>query len=210
MDIIKKWVFVTGLLVALLVPNLVTADDADECEYGKVESWVRFMDKDGNWGEWENTTVHANLKVHQPFQVKVTVYVKKDCEEMIVKLYHISNAYEAIEGPSKIKEDLVFKNVTAGQKHTFVWTVRPSGKWTDGISPLNIFCQFTKFLPRYDRFDYINVDYTVIAAYILPEEWEGNYNGEDSNTNNGKDIPAFEMTSIAAALILAYGLKSKK
>lgn len=206
---IKVWFFVLVLL-AILMPNVAMADDPDECKYGKVDSWVRFINEDGSWGEWKNTTVHANLTVHQPFQVKATIYVKEDCNFANIELYEFSKTYEIIDGPTKgMSKYISFENLSAGWTHTLIWTVEPSGKWTEGISPLNIHCTFSKYIKWRDQFDYRNVDYTVIAAYISPEEWNGNYNGNGGGSHT-TNTPGFELAGIAMTMFIAYVFKKRK
>lgn len=172
--------------------------EAGECEYGKVEAWARTLDENGEWGEWRNATVHETLKVHEPFQVKVKVTAKVECSVSLwLSEAGTIIAYETINGPSEIAAHIPPSHVSAGWNNTYQWTIRPTGNWTEGAAALNIRVQF--HVLHDDKF----VDFTIIAAYISSEEWEGNGSNGGGNGGGG-GIPGFEGALMVTA-ILAVG-----
>jgi sarcinarray family protein len=162
---------------------VIPLSHAGECEYGTVKAWARTLDKDGKWGEWRNATVHETLKVHEPFQVMVKVTSKVDCIHLYVSLERpgSTKAYEVLEGPSKIMDYIRNHNVSAGWSKTYEWTLRPTGKWTDGMAALNVGSYFYTGEMKI-------VDFTIIAAYICPEKWNGSMPDEKNS------IPEFGST----------------
>ena len=187
--------FGTIFLLAIMIASNV---EAGECEYGKVEAWARTLDENGEWGEWRNATVHETLKVHEPFQVKVKVIAKVDCALVDLSLERMGTikAYEVVEGPSKIMDWIYNDNCSKGWSKTYQWTIRPTGNWTEGTAALNIRGAFYQ-----DGYKY--VDFTIIAAYISSEEWEGNGSNGGGNGGGG-GIPGFEGALMVTA-ILAVG-----
>jgi len=186
----KKEVIVGGVLLAIVLVAMEI--NAGECEYGTAYAWVK---TEGN--DWRNATVHETLKVHEPFEVKVKVTTKVNCPWFSIKIYGYGNAYEVQSGPSKIGEWLDEDDLVAGTERTYQWTVRPTGKFTDGEAPLNVRAQFSTM--EDDKF----VDFTIIAAYISSEEWEGNGSNGGGNGGGG-GIPGFE-GAIMVTAILAVG-----
>ncbi len=182
----KKIMYLGAIL--LVVIAIASSVEAGECEYGKVEAWARTLNEHGEWGEWRNATVHETLKVHEPFQVKVKVTTKVNCELVDLSLERMGTikAYEVIDGPSEIMEWIYNENCSKGWSKEYQWTVRPTGNWTDGMAALNIRGAFYKN-------GYKFVDFTIIAAYIESEEWEDNINdgGENNGGSGGGGMPGF-------------------
>ena len=186
--------FGTIFLLAIMIASNV---EAGECEYGKVEAWARTLDENGEWGEWRNATVHETLKVHEPFQVKVKVIAKTECSiSLWLSRAGTIIAYEVVEGSSSgVGMDYaIFEDGMLGWSKTYQWTIRPTGNWTEGTAALNIRGAFYQ-----DGYKY--VDFTIIAAYISSEEWEGN---GSNGGGNGGGIPGFEGALMVTA-ILAVG-----
>jgi len=188
--------------------------DADECEYGKVEAWAR-TDEDGEWGEWQNATVHQRLRIHEPFQVRIEV-TSKVAGSVSLKLTRAGAtvAYEVVDGAAPIEEWIDNFDVPAKWSETFTWKIRPTGNWTEGTAALNIEGQF------HTSEDNKFVDFTIIAAYIEPQEWQGgNRNdddtGDNGNTtdsgNGGAGLPGFEgLMGVAAMLVALSVLQMRK
>jgi len=146
---------------------------AGECEYGILKAWVKTLDENGRWSEWENATVHKTLKIHEPFKIKAKIKTKIEVPWLHLWLEEAggTKVYEVVEGESGIGiyEDVIsVNNVPQGWNNTYEWTVRPTGNWTDGVAPLNIKAQFSTM--KDDKF----VEFTVIVAYIESEEWKEN------------------------------------
>jgi len=204
---ITKKVTVFSFLVFVLIFLLVHLASARENEFGTVHAWVKLQD-----GEWQNASVDGvTLKVHEPFYVKVTVTTKVECH-VSLEIYGPGQTvtYEVIEGPSEYNKWIDSMNCPLDWNKTYEWTVCPTGNWTEGYAPLNLFVQFT--VPK-DHFE--TEDIGIINAYISPEEWKGSTtgdtDGESSNDDNnqGQSTPGFELLIIltAIALILCWERK---
>ena len=184
--------------------HIASITHAGECEYGIVEAWVKTQEKD-----WRNATVHETLKVHEPFEVKVKAITKVNCSVFGIKIYGYGNAYEIQSGPGIFGEWFLEYNLSAGTERTYQWTVRPTGKFTEGEAPLNVRAQFHSKDSGNNKF----VDFTIIAAYIEPEEWEeGNINdgGENNGGSSGGGIPGFEIIVAIASIAVMVGYMLRK
>ena len=174
----NKKILIIGVLIlgVLVLPKI----NSGECEYGTTYAWVKTLNENGEWGEWKNATVHETLKIHEPFKVKVKITAKVNCGGFSLRIYDYGNAYEVIKGDTIIGESHIVYNLSAGTERIYEWTIRPTGKFTDGEAPLNVRAQFSTL--EDDKF----VDFTIIAAYIEPEEWGGSINdGDESNGGSG-------------------------
>ncbi|MEA2054039.1 MAG: sarcinarray family MAST domain-containing protein [Candidatus Thermoplasmatota archaeon] len=207
----KRKVVCLGMTTLMLAMTIIPVANAGECEYGKVKAWARTLNENGEWGEWQNATVHETLKVHEPFQVKVKVTTKVDVPWLDIWLERVgtTEAYEVIEGPSSIGlrgKTILLENIQAGWSKTYEWTIRPTGNWTEGNAALNIRAQFSTM--EDDKF----VDFTIIAAYISPEEWQGgnngNNNGNSANGDRDGSIPGFAGIELLTSLLIAVGMAS--
>lgn len=182
------------LLLTIAMKSLVRGG---ECEYGKIEAWVRTLDENGEWREWRNATVHEMLKIHEPFQVKVKVKTKVECQHVYIWLSRVGStkAYEVVEGPTEIMNPIRNHDCPAGWSETYEWTIRPTGNWMEGIAALNIEGQF--HVPGDDKF----VDFTIIAAYIGSEEWEDD--SIEGNESEDRSIPGFEGVIMLSPFLIA-------
>ncbi len=207
----KRILFFIIFIGAIFLFSNVSYSNAGECEYGTVQAWARTLNDDGSWGEWQNATVHANLKVHEPFQVKVKVTTKVDIPWLDIWLERAgtTKAYEVTEGPTNnirgggVHGNTVsLDNVSAGWSGNYEWILRPTGNWTEGMVVLNVGSSFSTM--EDDKF----VDFTIIAAYIENEEWQGespfdNTPSDDSNNNT----PGFEVIFVLIAISMILLLK---
>ncbi len=172
--------------------------NAWECEYGEAKAWVKLS----NDTQWREAMVDGvTLKVHESFRVKVWVKTKVDVHALDIELYDpgVTKVFEVVEGPSKNGEHILKYDVPEGWTKTYEWTVRPTGEWTEGWAPLNLFIQFTKNMN-----DYKKIDKTIIHAYISSEEWKEseNTNGEESNQGGSHGMPGFEFVALSIAVML--------
>lgn len=172
---------------------------AGECEYGSLRAWVKTLDENGKWNEWENSTVYKTMKVHEPFKIKAKITTKKEIPWLHLWLEEIGNSkiYEVIEGESDIGicgKIVSANNIPEGWSKIYEWTVRPTGNWTDGIAPLNIKAQFSTM--EDDKF----IEFTVIVAYIESEEWR---------YDKGESMPGFFLILIIISLLLNAGFICK-
>ena len=171
--------------------------NAWECEYGEAKAWVKLS----NDTQWREALVDGvTLKVHEPFKVKIWVKTKTDVH-VAFELYDpgVTKVFEIVKGPSRNAESVYINNCAANWTKTYEWTVRPTGEWTEGWAPLNLFIQFTKNMN-----DYKKIDKTIIHAYISPKEWKEseNTNGEESNQGGSHGMPGFEFVALSIAVML--------
>jgi sarcinarray family protein len=139
--------------------NLVVAEPIEK-EYGIVNAW--FNGK-------EATVENVELKISEPIEIKVEVTSKVKCH---VATYLdsplVSRSYQVLSGPSEIDKRIDALNVESGWTETYKWTIAPTGEWTNGNAPINVYVQFTKAVD-----DYESIDFTIANPYILDEQYSG-------------------------------------
>ena len=139
--------------------NLVIAEPIEN-EYGIVNAW--FNGK-------EATVENVQLKISEPIEIKVEVTSKVKCH---VATYLdnplVSKSYQVLSGPSEIDKRIDALNVESGWTETYTWTIAPTGEWTNGNAPINVYVQFTKAVD-----DYESIDFTIANPYILDEQYSG-------------------------------------
>ena len=174
-------IFYLFLVFGLLISTL---SYAWECDYGEAKAWIKLP----NETEWREAIVRGvTLKVHEPFKVKVWIKTKVDVYVVGIGLSSpgVTKVFEKLSGPSLIGDEILKYDVPANWSKTYEWTVRPTGKWTEGWAPLNFGVVFMK-----TQDDYKNIGKTVIHAYISPEEWKENEKekGSEENVNKNEQI----------------------
>ncbi|MBC2698068.1 MAG: sarcinarray family MAST domain-containing protein [ANME-2 cluster archaeon] len=139
--------------------NLVIAEPIEN-EYGTVNAW--FNGK-------EATVENVQLKTSEPIEIKVEVTSKVKCH---VATYLdnplVSKSYQVLSGPSEIDKRIDALNVEPGWTETYTWIIAPTGEWTNGNAPINVYVQFTKAVD-----DYESIDFTIANPYILDEQYLG-------------------------------------
>jgi len=139
--------------------NLVIAEPIEN-EYGIVNAW--FNGK-------EATVENVQLKISEPIEIKVEVTSKVKCH---VATYLdnplVSKSYQVLSGPSEIDKRIDALNVEPGWTETYTWTIAPTGEWTNGNAPINVYVQFTKAVD-----DYESIDFTIANPHILDEHYSG-------------------------------------
>ena len=139
--------------------NLVIAEPIEN-EYGIVNAW--FNGK-------EATVENVQLKISEPIEIKVEVTSKVKCH---VATYLdnplVSKSYQVLSGPSEIDKRIDALNVEPGWTETYTWTIAPTGEWTNGNAPINVYVQFTKAVD-----DYESIDFTIANPHILDEQYSG-------------------------------------
>ena len=107
-----------------------------------------------------------------------------------------------ISGPSKIDEWIDVSNIESGWTNTYIWVIEPTGEWTNGNAPINIFIEFGK---TYD--DDEHYKFTIANPYILDEQYSG-FNiiptcttTDPSSTNQGS--PGFAVAGTLLGILLA-------
>lgn len=176
----NKIIIAILFLIFLLIFTSVIA--ARENEFGSVNAWVKIKDRD-----WQKIRVdNVTLKIGEPVDIKVTLSTKIECNTY-VEIEGPGNTvtYELIEGPSKYSEFYIIKDCYAGWNETLYWRFYPTGNWTVGTAPLNLFVQFTKIIYDEIHGTYDSEDRTInaglINAYISSQVWEGDIVNLESN-----------------------------
>ena len=149
------------LLLAIVISLTQNAyAEPIEKNYGIVNAWFN--------GE-EATVENIHLKVGEAAEIKVEVIAKVD-ESINIKLINplVTESYEVVSGPSNLDEWIDIMNVESGWHETYVWTIKPTGEWTNGNAPINLFVQFHK-----DINDDETVKFTIVDPYILDEQYSG-------------------------------------
>jgi sarcinarray family protein len=147
------------ILIILFNINLVTAESMEK-NYGIVNAW---------FNEKEATVENIQLKVGEPAEIKVDVTSKIN-GYISLKLTNplTTESYKVISGPSKIDEWIDVSNIESGWTNTYIWVIEPTGEWTNGNAPINIFIEFGK---TYD--DDEHYKFTIANPYILDEQYSG-------------------------------------
>jgi len=186
---------------------------AKEGEYGSVNAWIRTIDENNNWGEWQESPailVHTQLKTHEPFQIKATIENTgtATADVMLERKGYIS-VFEVVDGPSKIQEEKHYED--ANLPKTEIWTLRATGDGIEGRADIRIRAEFKQ------NNDKDIIDFELIDVYVFSEEWDGSSyeeigtgTGEDEDKNDGNDSPGFELIFIISAIaIVIYFLRRK-
>ncbi|MCD4765817.1 MAG: sarcinarray family MAST domain-containing protein [Methanosarcinales archaeon] len=134
--------------------------EPEENDFGIVNAWYNGQ---------EATVRDVQLKVGEPAELKVEVVSKID-GHVDVKLTNPlkTESYEVVSGPSLIDERIGNLNVKSEWNATYIWIIKPTGKWTNGNAPINLFVQFTK---AYDEYEHVK--FTIANPYILDEQYSG-------------------------------------
>ena len=154
----KKICILIVVLVLSLNQNVLA--EPVENNYGTVNAWFNGQ---------ESTVENVELKIGEPVEIKVTVNSKIDGEvnlELTTPL--ATESYEVISGPSNIDDWIDVFNVESGWTKTYTWIIKPTGDWTNGNAPINIFVQFHKGIN-----DDGTVQFTIANPYILDEHYSG-------------------------------------
>lgn len=190
----KSIVFAMAVFALMAV---APATHAWECEYGEVSGWVKLEGDD----EWREATVEdINLKVNEPFWIKIEV-VTNIKSNVYIQIFDpgTTKAYRVIGGPSDNGDTIDNYDCQAGWEKTYEWNVCPTGEFVEGTAPLNINVQFNKDYNQYDI-----IEKTLVHAYISSSEWQDG-NGDDGNGggDGGEgDTPGFGASGGIAAMAL--------
>jgi hypothetical protein len=101
----------------------------------------------------------------------------------------VTESYEVIDGPSLIDERIDVFNVEQKWTITYIWVIKPTGDWTNGNDPINIFVQFHKGI-NYDE----TIEFTIANPYILNEQYSG-----PAPTHTATDPSSTDQTSSQAS-----------
>ncbi len=154
----KIVLFLMILYIVGLSQNVLA--EPEENEYGIVNAWYN--------GE-EATVKGVQLKIGEPAEIKVEVSSKID-GHVIVKIVNPlkTESYEVVSGPSLIDESIDNLFIKSGWNETYIWIIKPTGKWTNGNAPINLFVQFNE---AYDEYEIVK--FTIANPHILDEQFSG-------------------------------------
>ncbi|MBW6519087.1 MAG: sarcinarray family MAST domain-containing protein [ANME-2 cluster archaeon] len=140
--------------------NQSVSAESVENNYGIVNAWYNGQ---------EATVENVQLKIGEPAEIKVEVTSKIN-GHVIVKLINplVTESYEVISGPSLIDKRIDNLNIESGWHETYIWTIKPTGKWTNGNGPINLYVQFNEAYDEYEK-----VQFTIANPYILDEHYSG-------------------------------------
>ena len=150
-----------------------------ENEYGVVNAW---------YDNQEATVEDVKLKVNEPVEIKVTVTSKINGHvNIILTTPLVTEAYKVKTGPSQIDERIDALNVEKGWTETFSWIIIPTGEWTKGNAPINIFVQFHKGIND-DKY----TEFTIANPYILDEQYSGSTSKPTPDPKSTNQPPSSE------------------
>jgi len=155
-----RMIFNLLLVFFILSSCQIVLAEPFENDFGIVNAWYNGK---------EATVENVQLKVGESFEIKVEVISKID-GHVNVKLVNplITESFEVVSGPSLIDERIDNLNIKSGWSETYIWIIRPTGKWTNGNAPINLFVQFTKAHDEYEH-----TKFTIANPYILDEQYSG-------------------------------------
>jgi len=156
---------------------------AAENDYGIVKAW--FNGKPA-------TIEGINLKIYEHAEIRVEITTKTNLDFIAIQLYEpgVTNAFEVIEGPSKIEEWINYWDVEKNWSKNFTWKVRPNGGWVDGNAPINIFVQFKKAYGYTSGYDSKEADFSVANPYILNERYSSSPSTSSPTISPNPSIPS--------------------
>ena len=155
----RKKIYILIVVLVLSLNQNVLAEPVEN-NYGTVNAWFNGQ---------ESTVENVELKIGEPVEIKVTVNSKIDGEvnlELTTPL--ATEPYKVISGPSNIDDWIDVFNVESGWTKTYTWIIKPTGDWTNGNAPINIFVQFHKGIN-----DDETVQFTIANPHILDEHYSG-------------------------------------
>ena len=193
-DILRK---ITCILIVVLVLSFnqnVLAEPVEN-DYGTVNAWFNGQ---------ESTVENVELKVGEPVEIKVTVNSKIDGEVNLELTNPLATeSYEVISGPSNINDWIDVFNVEKGWTKTYTWIIKPTGDWTNGNAPINIFVQFHKDINEDET-----VEFTIANPYILDEHYSGfnivpTTDPSSTNQSSSQGSPGFGVVGALLGILLA-------
>ena len=155
----KLILYILTIVAIIYFSQNVLAEPVEK-EYGSINAW--FNGK-------EATVENIQLKINEPAEIKVEIISNIDGNihfELTNPL--TTESYEVIDGPSLIDERIDVFNVEPKWTNTYTWVVEPTGDWTNGNAPINIFVQFHKGIN-----DDETIEFTIANPHILDEQYSG-------------------------------------
>ena len=185
------------LLVFFIISSFqIVLAEPVENDLGIVNAW---------YNEKEATVENVQLKIGEPVEIKVEVTSKID-GHVNVKLVNplITESFEVVSGPSLIDERIDNLNIKSGWSETYIWIIKPTGKWTNGNAPINLFVQFTKAHDEYEH-----TKFTIANPTILDEHYSGpaptrtTTDPSSTNQSSSQGSPGFGVVGALLGILLA-------
>jgi len=197
-DVLRK-IFIILILTLVICINQNVAAESMENNYGIVNAWYNGQ---------EATVENVQLKIGEPAEIKVEVTSKIN-GHVIVKLINplVTESYEVISGPSLIDQRIDNLNIESGWHETYIWTIKPTGKWINGNAPINLYVQFNEAYDESER-----VQFTIANPYILDEQYSGPAPTDPSSTDQlpSQGSPGFGVVGALMGIMLAVGYRFGK
>ena len=180
--------------------NLVLAEPVEE-EYGIVNAWFN--------GD-EATVENIELRIDEPSEIKVEVISKINGHVAIyIDSPLVTKSYRVSAGPSEMDEWIDVLNVESGWTEIYTWEIVPTGEWSNGNAPINIFVQFTKAVNDNEK-----IEFTIANPYILDEQYSGpTYTATDPSFTDqppSQGSPGFGVVGTLMGIMLAVGYRFGK
>ncbi|MEA3294924.1 MAG: hypothetical protein U9P81_08130, partial [Euryarchaeota archaeon] len=118
---------------------------------------------------------------------------------------------EIISGPSVFNKRIDNLNIESNWTKIYIWKIKPTGKWTNGNAPINLFVEFSK---SYD--DDRHVKFTIANPIILDEQYSGSspsHTTTHSSSNNQSQTnssPSFGIIATLLSMALVVIWKQRK
>ena len=188
------------LLVIFTNISIVNAEPMVN-DYGIVNAWFNGQ---------EATVENLKLKINEPCEIKVDVTSKTNGHVAIyLDSPLVTKSYNVLSGPSEMDEWINVLNVEPEWSETYIWTITPTGEWTNGNAPINIFVQFTRAVG-----DNKKIEFTIANPYILDEQYSGpTHTATDPSSTDqppSQGSPGFGMMVALMGIMLAVGYRSGK
>ncbi len=191
----KKIVLFLMILYIVWLSQSVLAEP-EENKYGIVNAWYNGQ---------EATVRDVQLKIGETAEIKVEVSSKID-GHVIIKIVNPlkTESYEVVSGPSLIDESIDNLFIKSGWHETYIWTIKPTGKWTNGNAPINLFVQFNE---AYDEYEIVK--FTIANPHILDEHYSGpaptrtSTDPSSTDQSQSQGSPGFGVVGVMLGILLA-------
>ena len=174
--------------------NIITAEPVEN-DFGIVNAWYNGQ---------EATVRDVQLKIGEITEIKVEVTSKIN-GHIFVKLTNPlkTESYKVISGPSVFNKRIDNLNIESNWTKIYIWKIEPTGEWTNGNAPINLFVEFSK---SYD--DDRHVKFTIANPIILDEQYSVSSSSHtitdpsstDQSQSNGS--PSFGIIAALLSVVL--------
>lgn len=213
---------ILSMLFLISLNPIVNAKDPVEDKYMLCDAWYS---KDGQ--NWENTMASDNLKLGEPFYIKILVKAKKPIQKIYYSISSLGDDpdFDLVEsatlednaelmwikpnGSTYVSAKITNPIENHGYYHIWKLRVNPNSEWAGGNTALNIDSQYV----HANGGDTLQ-PFTALSVNILDETWEGynqgNNNDGGDSSNDYQGTPGFELILFTTALFLAILIHKKR